>query len=177
MAPFVQWNALKVISGLLNFDASLVRNVARVAELGGASHVDIVYDEGLVHVAKSVAGSVAVCVCHQWTPEELFAAVVAGADMVELGDFDSFYDQGTTFTKEDVITPRTRELLHDTPLSVTVPHTLSLAVLLQLVRTLEQLGADIIQTEGKMAVGIVNIASRACREALHKTQRIPRNLY
>jgi hypothetical protein len=34
MAPFVQGNALKVISGLQNFDASLVRNVARAAELG-----------------------------------------------------------------------------------------------------------------------------------------------
>jgi hypothetical protein len=86
-------------------------------------------------------------------PKELFAAVVAGADMVELGNFDSFYDQGVTFTKEDVIAlcTRTRELLPDTPLSVTVPHTLSLAEQVQLARTLEQLGADIIQTEGKMA--------------------------
>lgn len=48
--------------------------------------------------------------------------------MVELGNFDSFYDQGLTFSAEDVLemTRKTRSLLPTVPLSVTVPHTLDL---------------------------------------------------
>jgi hypothetical protein len=53
----------------------------------------------------------------------------AGASMVELGNYDSFYGDGITFSAEDVL-----QLTHDTrfllgngiPLSVTVPHTLDL---------------------------------------------------
>ena len=61
LAPFMEKRALKVIAGLQNFDESLVTNVARAANLGGASHVDIACDDDLVRIAKSVCGDVAVC--------------------------------------------------------------------------------------------------------------------
>lgn len=68
-------------------------------------------------------------VCVSAVDPELFpACVAAGAEMVELGNFDSFYDQGLTFSAEDVLdmTRKTRSLLPTVPLSVTVPHTLDL---------------------------------------------------
>lgn len=68
-------------------------------------------------------------VCVSAVDPNLFpACVAAGAEMVELGNFDSFYDQGLTFSAEDVLemTRKTKSLLPSVPLSVTVPHTLDL---------------------------------------------------
>ena len=48
-------------SGINNFDPVLVRNVARAAEEGGASHIDIACDAELVRVAKG-ATRLPVCV-------------------------------------------------------------------------------------------------------------------
>lgn len=36
-------------------------------------------------------------------PADFVAAVAAGADMIEIGNFDGFYEQGLKFTAEDVI--------------------------------------------------------------------------
>ncbi|CAM9858065.1 unnamed protein product [Ectocarpus sp. 12 AP-2014] len=74
--------------------------------------------------------------------------------MVELGNFDCFYDQGLTFSAEDVLemTRKTRALLPTTPLSVTVPHTLDLDDQVDLAVELEGLGVDVIQTEGKFSL-------------------------
>jgi len=150
LRPFVQGKALKIISGLNNFDTTLVTNVAWAAQFGGASHVDIACDPALVKIAKSVS-SIPVCVSSV-KPIDFVAAVEAGADMVEIGNFDSFYGQGIKFSVEDIInmTKKTRQLLPSIPLSVTVPHTLALSEQIALAKQLEECGADVIQTEGKM---------------------------
>ena len=86
-------------------------------------------------------------------PEALLDAVYAGADMIELGNFDSFYEQGISFTSDDILslTEETRKLLPDTPLSVTIPHILELNEQVELAKKLQSVGTDIIQTEGKMS--------------------------
>jgi 2,4-dienoyl-CoA reductase-like NADH-dependent reductase (Old Yellow Enzyme family) len=78
------------------------------------------------------------------------AAVAAGADVIEIGNFDSFYSQGRIFSAAEVLdlTLKTRALLPQIPLSVTVPHTLPLDQQAQLAADLERAGADMIQTEG-----------------------------
>ena len=153
MRPFSEGNAFKVISGLKNFDAANVKNVVSAACLGGASHVDLACDASLVRMAKSISLEMPVCVS-SIKPIDFVAAVEAGADMIEIGNFDAFYEQGLKFTAEDVIamTIETRKLLPTIPLSVTVPHTLSLSEQVALAIRLEECGADIIQTEGKMSV-------------------------
>ncbi len=150
MKPFIDGNAFKVISGLQNFDRSLVSNVAWAAGEGGASHIDIACDADLVRIAKSVT-SLPVLVSSV-VPQDFVAAVDAGADMIEIGNYDSFYDSGRQFSAADVIrmTIETRQLLPDIPLSVTIPHTLSIADQIVLAKQLEALGVDLIQTEGKM---------------------------
>jgi hypothetical protein len=55
LKPFTQGNAFKVISGLKQFDAAVVKNVVSAASLGGASHVDLACDASLVRLAKSIS--------------------------------------------------------------------------------------------------------------------------
>jgi hypothetical protein len=76
--------------------------------------------------------------------------VRAGADLVEIGNYDSFYAQGRVFSSLEVIalTKATRNLLPEILLSVTVPHTLPLDQQVTLAEELVICGADIIQTEG-----------------------------
>jgi hypothetical protein len=70
--------------------------------------------------------------------------------MVEIGNFDSFYPQGIVFGAAEVLelTRRTRALLPEVVLSVTVPHVLPLDEQEHLAVDLAAAGADLIQTEG-----------------------------
>jgi pyruvate/oxaloacetate carboxyltransferase len=83
-------------------------------------------------------------------PNLFLKATEAGADLIEIGNFDSFYAQGRRFEAEEVLalTQETRSLLPNVTLSVTVPHILTLDQQVQLAEELVQAGADIIQTEG-----------------------------
>jgi Protein of unknown function (DUF561) len=145
---FSQRRALKVISGLNNFDAGRVAAVVKAADRGNATFIDIAASPQLVKMAKQLTN---LPICASAVDAELLAAAVAaGADLVEIGNFDSFYAQGIKFEAAEVIalTKATRQLLPHTLLSVTVPHILALDQQVELAQTLVALGADIIQTEG-----------------------------
>lgn len=140
--------ALKVISGLNNFDVAKVSSVCKAAQAGGATFVDIAAD---AHLIKAIRQLISLPICVSAVKPELFVeAVEAGADLIEIGNFDSFYSQGITFSAQDVLelTHQTRALLPEITLSVTVPHILPLDQQVELAIALEEAGADIIQTEG-----------------------------
>jgi hypothetical protein len=147
-SAFNSRRALKIISGLQNFNFESVAMVVRAAELGGATFVDIAADAGLIELARAIT-SLPICVSAV-DPDKLAASVASGADLVEIGNYDKFYAQGRVFTELEVIelTKATRALLPNTALSVTVPHTLPLDRQVHLAEQLVNLGADIIQTEG-----------------------------
>ena len=139
---------LKVIAGLSNFDKVSVANVAKAASLGGADLLDIACDPALVDLAIQNS-DLPVCVSAV-NPELFPAAIEAGASMIEIGNFDSFYAQGRFFDATEVLylTSQTRKLLPEVFLSVTVPHKLPLDKQSQLALDLLEQGADMIQTEG-----------------------------
>jgi thiazole synthase ThiGH ThiG subunit len=145
---FAHRQAFKAIAGLHNFDAALVTAVVEAATLGGATFVDIAARPDLVKLAKGLT-HLPIC-ASAVDAEQLAAAVEAGADLVEIGNFDSFYAQGILFEAPEIIalTKATRQLLPHTLLSVTVPHILTLDRQVELAQTLVSLGTDIIQTEG-----------------------------
>lgn len=145
---FTNRHVLKVISGLNNFDASRTAAVVKAADLGGATFVDIAADPALVQLAKTLT-NLPICVSAV-EPEKFVQSVAAGADLIEIGNFDSFYAQGRRFEALEVLelTRQTRELLPEITLSVTVPHILPLDQQVQLAEELVKAGADIIQTEG-----------------------------
>jgi len=143
-----QRSLLKVISGLSNFDSTSVEMVARAAGRGGADLLDIACCPDLVRLAIESSG---LPVCVSAIDPELFPkALDAGASMIEIGNFDSFYSKGRFFSAEDVLglAIQTREILPDVVLSVTVPHVLPLDQQAQLALDLIEVGADLIQTEG-----------------------------
>jgi hypothetical protein len=162
-----QRTTLKVIAGLMNFDAASVSRVARAAGHGGADLIDVACDPALVALAIEASGGVPVCVSS--VESELFpAAVAAGAAMVEIGNFDAFYPEGRIFGAAEVLelTRRTRSLLPEVVLSVTVPHVLQMDEQEQLAIDLVAAGADMIQTEGgtsakPFSAGILGLIEKA----------------
>ena len=147
-AALAERRLLKVIAGLTNFDSAAVERISRAAGQGGADLVDVACDPALVKLAARASG---LPICVSAVDPELFpAAVAAGAAMVEIGNYDAFYPLGRIFDAAEVlsITRRTRELLPEVVLSVTVPHVLPIDQQEQLAADLVAAGADIIQTEG-----------------------------
>ncbi|ACK66348.1 protein of unknown function DUF561 [Rippkaea orientalis PCC 8801] len=143
-----QHKALKVISGLTNFDTAKVSAIVKAAQAGGATFVDIAADPALVRRVRQLI-NLPICVSAV-EPELLVEAVAAGADLIEIGNFDAFYAQGRRFEAKEVLalTQKTRSLLPEITLSVTVPHILPLDEQVHLAEALVEAGANIIQTEG-----------------------------
>ena len=143
-----QRRALKIISGLTNFDSSNVSAIAKAAQAGGATFVDIAASPSLVRQVRSL---IDLPICISAVEAQLLAdAVDAGADLVEIGNFDAFYAQGRRFEAPEVLelTQKTRALLPNTTLCVTVPHILPLDEQVALAEKLVEVGANLIQTEG-----------------------------
>jgi deoxyribose-phosphate aldolase len=157
-------NALKVISGLNNFDRERVTAVVKAAEAGGATFVDIAAEPNLVETIRNLT-NLPICVSAV-EPELFVSAVDAGADLIEIGNFDSFYSQGRRFEALEVLelTQKTRSLLPKITLSVTVPHILALDEQVQLAEQLVEAGADIIQTEGGTSIQPINPGVRGLIE-------------
>ena len=161
-----QNNALKVISGLNNFDRQRVTAVVKAAEAGGANFVDIAAEPKLVAAVRDLT-TLPLCVSAV-EPKLFVSAVNAGADLIEIGNFESFYSQGRRFEAPEVLelTQKTRSLLPQTTLSVTIPHILALDEQVQLAEQLVKAGADIIQTEGGTSIkplkpGVMGLIEKA----------------
>ena len=157
---------LKVIAGLMNFDAGKVEKVCRAAAGGAADLVDLACDPALVRLARRCS-DLPVCVSAV-EPERFVPAVAAGADVIEIGNFDAFYAEGRDFSAAEVLelTRRSRALLPRVPLSVTVPHKLPLDAQERLAVDLQAAGADILQTEGgsgarPSSAGILGLIEKA----------------
>ena len=162
-----QGRALKVIAGLTNFDTASVQRIARAAAAGGADLLDLACDPELVRAVRAVAPELPLCVSAV-DPELFPAAIAAGAVMAEIGNFDAFYAEGRVFSAAEVLelTRRTRALLPEVVLSVTVPHVLPLDEQEQLAVELAEAGADLIQTEGgtsarPFSAGVLGLIEKA----------------
>ena len=141
-------NLFKVISGLNNFNNKSVKIISKAASLGGADLIDIACDPNLVELVIN-SSNLTVCVS-AIEPKLFLDAVKAGAQLVEIGNFDSFYERGIIFSSAQILalTKETKDLLPNVPLSVTVPHNMPLDKQVDLAMQLVDDGADIIQTEG-----------------------------
>lgn len=142
---------IKIITGLANLDVNDVLDKVKAAEIAGATYVDIAANPDLVLVVKSMT-SIPVCVS-SINPKDLYQCVLAGADMVEIGNFDIFYSKNIIFSYNQIINiaQETKYLLNHIDICVTIPHHLLLEQQVKLARNLKQIGIKCIQTEGFMA--------------------------
>ncbi len=140
--------AVKIIAGIDNFNVEKVRKVVMAASNSGASAIDICANPDIIAMARQMTDLP--LFVSSIEPQELAHAVALGADAVELGNFDALYKKGQTFTASQVLelAKETKELIEDTFFCVTIPGELEIAEQIELARALEDLGVDLIQTEG-----------------------------
>nr|QHO64214.1 hypothetical protein [Lympha mucosa] len=139
---------LKIIIGINNFNLNDIIARAKEAEIGGATYIDIAANINILYELKQVS-SLPICVS-SINSHELFICFKAGADILEVGNFDIFYKRGIILSSKEIIAIA-KDIMNRAPLAcvcVTIPHYLSLLEQIQLAKKLESLGVDIIQTEG-----------------------------
>lgn len=142
--------AVKIIAGIDNYNKDNVAKVCRAAQMGHASAVDISANKEIYEIArKNTKLPIFVSSIH---PFELLNAVEWGADAIEIGNFDALYKKGQTFSADEVydIVVETMSLIekYDVFVCATIPGSIDIAQQIELVKKLEILGVDLIQTEG-----------------------------
>lgn len=165
--------AVKVIAGIDNFDIENVKKVVSAANHAGASAIDICAHEDIYMVVRQLT-NLPIFVS-SIIPEELAQAVRYGADAIELGNFDALYKKGLRMGGKEVLelARETMSLISDfqtgadTFFCVTVPGHISVAEQIELAGQLEEIGVNLIQTEG---AAIANVQSEGARGLMETAQ-------
>ena len=161
--------AVKVIAGIDNFDVENVKKVVAAANQANASAIDICASEEIYVDARQMT-DLPIFVSSIY-PEELAFAVKLGADAIELGNFDALYKKGVRMGAEEVLelASKTMSLINkaETFFCVTIPGHITVAQQIDLARKLEELGVDLLQTEG---AAIASVQSEGARGLLETAQ-------
>ena len=140
---------VKAIAGINNTDEDDVTNFVRSVNATGAQAIDVAAKPWLVNIVRGMTNKI--LFVSSVVPAELAASVDAGADVVELGNYDALYAQGQFFDQHDVyaLAVETLRLIGGAvPICVTIPGHLSRPTQQMLAKDLENLGISMLQTEG-----------------------------
>nr|YP_010713765.1 hypothetical protein P2030_pgp092 [Galdieria phlegrea]WDA99847.1 hypothetical protein GAPH629S_115 [Galdieria phlegrea] len=153
----VKRNILKIITGLNNFNIDKISNICIAANKGNATYIDIASDSYLIKSIKQIT-NLPIC-ASSIIPEELYQSVKAGADLIELGNYESFYEKGFILNTQQIIhlTHKIRYMMPNIPLSVTIPSYLELEEQLKLVLLIRNYNVNFLQTEGKYNIKSTNL--------------------
>lgn len=174
--------AVKVIAGIDNFDIENVKKVVSAANQAGASAIDICASEEIYTIARQLTDLP--LFVSSIVPEELAQSVKMGADAIELGNFDALYRNGVRMGAEEVLelARKTMSLINksETFFCVTVPGHISVAEQIDLARKLEEIGVDMIQTEGAATTNAQSEGARGLMEtaqvSISNTIELTRNV-
>ena len=158
--------AVKIIAGIDNFDIDRVKSVVIAADRAKASAVDVSANEEIIKMAKETT-TLPVFVS-SIVPEDLAMAVKAGADAIEIGNFDALYKKGMRMSAMEIldIVKETLALIKKSNVfvCVTVPGHIAIADQINLAKELEALNVDLIQTEGAATVEAQSEGARGLLE-------------
>nr|YP_009396357.1 hypothetical protein [Polysiphonia scopulorum]ARW65543.1 hypothetical protein [Polysiphonia scopulorum] len=145
---FKNQKAIKIIAGINNTSISQISKIAQAAELANASYIDIAANVKIVKFIKSFS-CLPVCIS-SIEPVDIYNCVIAGADIIEVGNYDFFYSKGIYISSNDIIklVKEIKSLVCNIPICVTVPYYLNLDEQVFLAKNLEFIGVDLLQTEG-----------------------------
>lgn len=145
---FESKSVLKIITGINNTNIGDVLKISKAADLSAATYLDVAANVTLVKSLKSYS-NLPICTS-SINPIDLYNCVLAGADLVEIGNYDFFYNQGIYLTVEQILnlTLEVKTLIQGIDICVTIPYHIGLLEQIFLAKELENIGISIIQTEG-----------------------------
>jgi hypothetical protein len=144
-----QKKALKVIAGIANHDVNHVLTVIEAANQTDAQAIDVSAHQDVTTAARQATSKM--LFASSIVVSELVEAVQKGVDAVELGNFDALYAQGVFISADEVLQlsqDLMAQLAGKTFVCVTIPGHLSTETQIYLAQKLENLGVNLIQTEG-----------------------------
>ena len=158
--------ALKIISGIDNFDLERIKKVVSAAEQARPGAIDICARREAYDLARSLT-DLPIFVS-SISPQELKEAAQWGADAIEIGNFDALYKSGVRMDADEVysIVRQTIDLMggKNIFMCVTIPGHISVERQISLAKRLEELNIDLIQTEGAATVIPSNAGARGLLE-------------
>ena len=141
---------VKIISGIQNYDKQKTLSVAVATEMGGATALDICDDKEIIKATRAMVQLP--LFISSIDPVKLVAAQSLGADVLEIGNYESFYKIGKMFTPKEILEIATfvkkSITLNNILLCCTIPSTLEVENQIKLGKELLKLGVDVLQTEG-----------------------------
>nr|YP_009393266.1 hypothetical protein [Symphyocladiella dendroidea]ARW61828.1 hypothetical protein [Symphyocladiella dendroidea] len=145
---FQSKNVIKVITGIHNTNIYQIAQIAKAADLAKASYLDVIANTKVVKFLKSFS-SLPLCIS-SIDPIDIYNCISAGADLVEIGNYDTFYNKGVYITSFELVEliKEVKYLVGDIDLCVTIPYYFDLNEQIRLAQLLECLGVNIVQTEG-----------------------------
>lgn len=144
---FSEKKNLKIITGLNNFNLHDIVKLVNTAEMVNATYLDVSANPFVVREVKKYV-KLPLCVS-SISLHDLYACALEGADILEIGNYDYFYQNRLFLSKKHIfnLANEARRIFPSLDLCVTIPYTLSLEEQIHLGRNLENIGVQILQTE------------------------------
>ena len=150
LRPYVENRCLfKAIAGIDRFDRDHIMDMAQAAVAGGASALDVAVVPEAIMAVKAKHPNL-ILFASSLDPMALAEAAKAGADVLEIGNYDALRKDGKTATAEQVVhwTRATRAAVGpDVAICATIPGEMSHEAQVELATQLQAAGADVLQTE------------------------------
>nr|YP_010336547.1 hypothetical protein MW557_pgp141 [Rhodospora sordida]UNJ14953.1 hypothetical protein [Rhodospora sordida] len=164
----IERKALKVISGINNFNVKKVSNLIYAASMTKATYIDVGANAKLVQTVRKIT-HLPICISSIDT-SIIYKCIVRGVSVVEIGNYDNFYKDKQIFSIHRIlaIVSEVRSLFPKITLCVTIPHNLLIQEQIFLMKKLTELQVDALQTEGIISYAEKQNKDYMVSEALDK---------
>nr|YP_009122249.1 hypothetical protein [Vertebrata lanosa]AJH66007.1 hypothetical protein [Vertebrata lanosa] len=150
-------STLKAITSMNNANFQQVVKIVKAVELSNATYLDVASNTKLVKVLKSFS-SLSICIS-SIDSIDICNEFLLGADLVEIGNYDFFYDKSIYLSKKQILelSKKIESLAKNIDICITIPYYLNLVEQITLVKDFKVLGINIVQTEGIFKVNLMSL--------------------